>query len=57
MKGSTNGIHPIIAIILTALVVVFTIWLFVGGHKFWGTVFGLISLDFLADALLSMKKA
>ncbi|MBR2259952.1 MAG: hypothetical protein IJ899_21990 [Blautia sp.] len=56
MKGSANGISPIVAIILTVLVGYCTCRLFLGGHKFWGVVFIIIFLDFLADVLLSLKK-
>ena len=52
---NTNGISPIVALILTALVCVLTVVFFTGGHVFWGVVFALITLDFAADLLLSFK--
>ena len=55
MKNNANGISPIVALILTALVAVLTVVLFTGGHVFWGVVFALITLDFAADLLLSFK--
>ena len=54
MKNA-NGISPIVALILTALVCVLTVVFFTGGHIFWGVVFALITLDFGADLLLSFK--
>ncbi len=54
MKNA-NGISPIVALILTALVCVLTVVFFSGGHVFWGVVFALITLDFAADLLLSFK--
>ena len=54
MKNA-NGISPIVALILTALVCVLTVVFFTGGHIFWGIVFALITLDFGADLLLSFK--
>ena len=57
MKKGANGISPVIAIILTALMAVLTGRLLIGGHMFWGVVCGLISLDFLADVFLSLKEA
>lgn len=57
MKKTLNGIHPIIAIILTVLVCVLTVVFFTGGHIFWGVVFALITVDFFADVILSFKKA
>ena len=54
MKNA-NGISPIAALILTALVCVLTVVFFTGGHVFWGVVFALITLDFAADLLLSFK--
>ena len=50
-----NGIHPIVALILTALVCVLAVLFFTGGHIFWGVVFALITLDFLADLILSLR--
>jgi len=52
-----NGINPIVAILLTLVVMALTVLFFCTGHIFWGVVFALISLDFLADAVLSLKKA
>ena len=54
MKNA-NGISPIVALILTALVCVLTAVFFTHGHIFWGVVFALITLDFGADLLLSFK--
>ena len=54
MKNA-NGISPIVALILTALVCVLTVVFFTHGHVFWGVVFALITLDFAADLLLSFK--
>ena len=50
-----NGISPIVALILTALVCVLTVVFFTGGHVFWGIVFAIITVDFAADLLLSFK--
>ena len=57
MKKNTNGIHPILAILLTVLVAVLTVVFFKTGHIFWGVVFALITLDFFADVILSFQKA
>ncbi len=57
MKNNANGINPILAILLTLVVCVFTVVLFTGGHTFWGIVFALITLDFAADAVLSFKRS
>jgi len=54
MKNA-NGISPIVALILTALVCVLTVVFFTGGHVFWGIVFAIITVDFAADLLLSYK--
>ena len=54
MKNA-NGISPIVALILTALVAVLTVVFFTGGHAFWGVVFAIITVDFAADLLLSFK--
>ena len=56
MKNNANGLNPVIAILLTALVCVLTVLLFNGGHVFWGVVFALITVDFAADAVLSLKR-
>ena len=56
MKSNVNGISPVIALILTALVAVLTFLLWKGGHPFWGTVMALITVDFGADLVLSLKK-
>ena len=53
---SGNGISPILAIVLTILVCILTVVFFNGGHVFWGIVFALITVDFLADAILSLKQ-
>ena len=57
MNKGINGISPLAALILTALVAVLTVVFFAGGHGFWGVVFALITVDFAADLLLSLKKA
>ena len=54
---NANGISPVVAIILTVLVAALTVWLFASGHPVWGVIFALICLDFLADVVLSFKKA
>jgi len=56
MKNA-NGISPIVALILTALVCVLTVVFFTGGHVFWGIVFASSTLDFAADLILSLKRA
>ena len=57
MKKNANGIHPALAVVLTALAIGGTVLLFCTGHPVWGVIVGLISLDFLADAVLSFRKA
>ena len=57
MKKQGNGISPVIAVILTVLVLLFAVWMFKTGHNFWGVVFALITLDFGADAVLSFRNA
>ena len=57
MRKGINGINPIVAILLTVLVAALTVVFFVTGHPFWGVVFALITVDFFADVLLSLKKA
>ena len=52
-----NGINPIAAIILTLVVIALAVVFFATKHIFWGVVFALIGIDFLADAILSLKKA
>ncbi len=56
MKNSSNGISPVIALILTVLAAVLTVIFFRGGHVFWGIVFAVICVDFCADLLLALKK-
>ena len=56
MKNSSNGISPVIALILTVLVAVLTVIFFRGGHVFWGIVFAVICVDVCADLLLALKK-
>ncbi len=51
-----NGISPVLALVLTALVIALCIWMFATAHIFWGIVFALIAIDFAADAALSLKK-
>ena len=57
MKKNVNGILPAVAIALTVVMVGLTVLMFAKAHIFWGIVFGLIAIDFLADAVLSFKKA
>ena len=54
---SINRINPIVAIILTLVVIALAVVFFATKHIFWGVVFALIGIDFLADAILSLKKA
>ena len=56
MNKNANGISPVLAIILTVIVAFFTFWLFNTGHVFWGVVFAIICVDFLADVVLSFRK-
>ena len=53
---TANGINPVVALVLTALVCVLTVVFFTHGHVFWGIVFALITLDFCADLVLSFKR-
>ena len=55
MKNYPNGIHPIIAIVLTLAVAALCALFFIRGHIFWGIVFALIAVDFGADAVLSLR--
>ena len=57
MKKTLNGIHPAISIALTLIVAALSALFFVRGHIFWGIVFALITIDFGADAVLSLKRA
>lgn len=52
---NTNGINPVNAIILTLIVCALTVCFFITGHPVWGTIFALITLDFAADVVLSLK--
>ena len=52
-----NGIHPLIAILLTLAMAALSIWMFAITQIFWGIVFCLITIDFAADAVLSFQKA
>ena len=54
---SANGISPVIAVVLTVIVAALTVLLFGTGHPVWGVIVGLICIDFLADAILSFRKA
>ena len=56
MKKGVNGIPPIVAVLLTALTGFGAVLCFTGGHVFWGIVLALITVDFLADAILSFRK-
>ena len=53
MKNA-NGINPIIAILLTLCVCALCVVFFITRHTVWGTIFALITLDFAADAVLSL---
>ena len=57
MKNNPNGIHPIIAIVLTLAVAALCVLSFCTHHIFWGIVFALIAVDFGADAVLSFRHA
>ena len=57
MKKNANGIHPVIAIVLTIAVAALAVLLFTKGHPVWGVIFSLIGVDFLADVPLSFKRA
>ena len=57
MKKNINGINPVLAVILTLVMAFLTILMFTRGRIFWGIVFCLISIDFAADLVLSLKKA
>ena len=57
MKGSANGISPVVAIIVTLIVAALCVWMFTTGHIVWGIIFGLITIDFFADVVLSFQKA
>ena len=52
-----NRINPIVAIILTLVVIALAVVFFATKHIFWGVVFALITLDFFADVVLAFKKA
>ena len=56
MSNKTNGISPILALILTVLVAVLTVVFFKNHHPFWGVIFAIICVDFCADLVLSLKK-
>ena len=51
-----NGINPVLAIVLTAIVTALTVLLFANHHPVWGVIFALITVDFCADAVLSLKR-
>lgn len=57
MKSNANGISPVVAILVTLIVAALTIWFFAKSHIFWGIVFAIVCVDFLADVILSFKKA
>ena len=56
MSKGCNGLSPLVALIVTLLACVCCVWLFVGRHIFWGIVLALITVDFAADLVLSLKK-
>ena len=56
MKNNSNGISPILALVLTILVAFLTIRFFAKEHVFWGIVFAVICVDFCADLVLALKK-
>ena len=51
-----NGINPVLAVVLTAVVAALTALLFANHHPVWGVIFGIITVDFCADAVLSLKR-
>ena len=57
MNQNANGLNPVLAVVLTAIVAALTVVLYAKGHPVWGTIFALITVDFLADAVLAFKKA
>ena len=57
MNGNVNGINPVLAIVLTLVVLCITVLLFTHHHIVWGVIFALITLDFFGDVVLSFKKA
>ncbi len=52
-----NGISLVAAVLATVPVAAACVVFFSAGHKFWGSVFALITLDFFADVVLSCKSA
>ncbi len=52
-----NGINPVLAIVLTLIVGAVTVLLFTHHHIIWGVIFAVITVDFFADVVLSLKKA
>lgn len=56
MNENANGISPVVAILITLIAAIFTVFLFVKGHMIWGVIFALVTLDFFGDVLLSLKK-
>ena len=52
-----NGINPVLAIVLTLIVGCITVLLFTHHHIIWGIIFAIITVDFFADVVLSLKKA
>ena len=57
MKKNANGIPPVVSTLITLVMIALTVLLFCTGHPVWGVIFALVSVDFLADAVLSFKKA
>ena len=53
----TNRMKRLAIQLLAALYAALTVVLYANGHPVWGTIFALITVDFLADAVLSFKKA
>ena len=57
MKNNTNGISPILALVLTVLMAILTVVFFKTEHVFWGIVVAVICVDFCADLVLALKKS
>ena len=57
MKNNTNGVSPILALVLTVLMTILTVVFFKTEHVFWGIVFAVICVDFCADLVLALKKS
>ena len=51
-----NGINPVLAIVLTAIVAALTVLLFANHHVVGGVIFAIICVDFCADEVLLLKR-